>query len=114
MPTSNPLATENSTMPSSFDEWSEASAIELAKEENIELTSEHWAVVHFIRNHCESNGTSCSARLLLKTMTAQFKRQGGKRYLYTLFPHGPVVQASKIAGIPLPANSLDLSFGSVH
>ncbi|MES9855526.1 MAG: TusE/DsrC/DsvC family sulfur relay protein [Sedimenticola sp.] len=114
MPISNPLATEKSTPPKSFDEWNQELAVELAKEESIELSSEHWAVIHFLRHHCESNGTTCSARLLLKAMMSEFKQQGGKRYLYTLFPRGPVVQATKIAGIPLPAHSLDLSFGSVH
>lgn len=114
MPISNPLATESSTPPDSYDDWTEELAVELAAEENIELTSAHWEVIHFLRHHCDANGTSCSARLMLKAMTGEFKKQGGKRYLYTLFTRGPVVQACKIAGIPLPAYSLDLSFGSVH
>jgi tRNA 2-thiouridine synthesizing protein E len=114
MTRTDPLSTETSKVPDNFNDWNEAYALELAAEENIEMTDEHWRVIHFIRNHCKENGTSCSARLLLKAITNNFKTEGGKRYLYTLFPRGPVVQACKIAGIPLPAYSLDLSFGSVH
>jgi len=114
MPIPDHLANETSKAPESFHEWNEALAANFAEEEGIELTDAHWQVVRFLRGHCEANGTSCSARLVLKAMTNEFKRQGGKRYLYTLFPRGPVVQACKIAGIPLPAYSLDLSFGSVH
>jgi len=114
MPIPDPFATESSIPPESFHEWTEELARRLASEENIELTDAHWEVIHFLRRHCEENGTTCSARLVLKAMVARFRKEGGKRYLYTLFPRGPVVQACRIAGIPLPAYSLDLSFGSVH
>jgi tRNA 2-thiouridine synthesizing protein E len=114
MPEMNPMAVENGETPADFDEWNEAKALELAAEEQIELSDAHWEIIRFLRRHCEQNGTSCSARLVLKAMTAEVKHKGGKKYLYTLFPHGPVVQACKIAGIPLPPYSLDLSFGSVH
>jgi tRNA 2-thiouridine synthesizing protein E len=114
MPEMNPMAVENSKTPEGFEDWSEEKALELAAEEHIELTDEHWEIIRFLRSHCEENGTSCSARLVLKAMTSHVKQRGGKKYLYSLFPHGPVVQASKIAGIPLPPYSLDLSFGSVH
>ncbi|MCG8427863.1 MAG: TusE/DsrC/DsvC family sulfur relay protein [Chromatiales bacterium] len=114
MPRPDPQATESSQLPEGFNEWTEEKALALAAEEGITMTEEHWQVIHFIRNHCKENGTSCSARLLLKAITHHFKEEGGKRYLYTLFPRGPVVQACKIACIPLPAYALDLSFGSVH
>ncbi|MCU7914381.1 MAG: TusE/DsrC/DsvC family sulfur relay protein [Candidatus Thiodiazotropha sp. (ex Gloverina cf. vestifex)] len=114
MPHMNPMAVENSNTPEGFEDWTEERAVELAKEENITLTDDHWEVIHFLRSHCEENGTSCSARLVLKAMISQVKERGGKKHLYSLFPRGPVVQACKIAGIPLPPYSLDLSFGSVH
>ncbi|MEJ2694494.1 MAG: TusE/DsrC/DsvC family sulfur relay protein [Candidatus Thiodiazotropha sp.] len=114
MPQMNPMAVENSKTTEGFEDWTEERAIELAAEEQIELSDAHWEMIHFLRRHCEKNGTSCSARLVLKAMTNEVKDRGGKKYLYSLFPHGPVVQACKIAGIPLPPYSLDLSFGSVH
>lgn len=97
-----------------IDDWDESLAMDLAESENIQLTAEHWDVIHFLRQSCEEQGFSCSARQVLKTLSNRYKRQGGKRYLYSLFPHGVVYQACKIAGIPLPAYTLDLSFGSVH
>jgi len=101
-------------MPDSFYEWNEEMAKQLAAEEQIQLSDQHWQVIRFLRKHCDAPGRGCSARLLLKTLSREFRDQGGKRYLYTLFPRGPVVQACKIAGIPLPRYALDLSFGSVH
>jgi len=109
-----PLVTERNDLPESFLRWNRDQATELAAEEGIELTDAHWNVIEFLREHCREKGTSCSARLVLKAMTNHVKKEGGKRYLYGLFPRGPVVQACKIAGIPLPPYALDLSFGSVH
>lgn len=114
MPQMDPLAVEHSKTPEGFEDWTVETALALAKEEHIELTDDHWEIIHFLRSHCEEHGTTCSARLVLKAMTSQVKERGGKKYLYSLFPRGPVVQACKIAGIPLPPYSLDLSFGSVH
>lgn len=110
----DPAHLEQRQPPDSFYQWDEALAVSLAAQEQITLTDAHWRVIRFLRRYCEENGTLCSARLLLKAMSGEFRREGGKRYLYTLFPHGPVVQACKIAGIPLPQHTLDLSFGSVH
>jgi tRNA 2-thiouridine synthesizing protein E len=108
------LETERNTMPRDFEDWSRDKAIELAQQEGVDLTDAHWEILLFLRDHCRANGPSCSARLVLRAMSNHVKKRGGKKYLYSLFPHGPVVQACRIAGIPLPPYALDLSFGSVH
>lgn len=114
MATANALYPERMQAPENFDDWSEAHAIQLAQEEGMELSDAHWEVIYFLRNHCKEHGTSCTARHIIKALSKRFEDRGGKRYLYSLFPHGPVYQASKLAGLPLPPSTLDLSFGSVH
>jgi len=111
---SEPLTSESNGLPDNFNEWNKDVALALAAEEGIEMTDAHWEIIHFLRNHCREHGSSCTARKVLKAMTEHTRERGGKKYLYSLFPHGPVVQACKIAGLPLPPHSLDLSFGSVH
>ena len=108
------LPMDTSKTPDSFKEWNEEYARKLAAEESIQLNDAHWDVIRFLRDHCEAHGTDCSTRELLKVLLARYDRQGGNQYLYTLFPRGPLVQACKIASIPLPAHAKDLSFGSVH
>jgi tRNA 2-thiouridine synthesizing protein E len=112
-PITEHMANEVKKAPISFEDWTEEDAVRLAEEENITLTSEHWSLVFFLRANCEAFGTTPTARQILKAMTEDVKELGGRKYLYSLFPRGPVVQCTKIAGIPLPAHSLDLSFGSV-
>jgi tRNA 2-thiouridine synthesizing protein E len=35
------------------------------------------------------------------------------KYLYTLFPGGPIVQGCRLAGLKAPAGATDRGFGSV-
>lgn len=93
--------------------WSKSIAIDLAAKEGITLTPAHWEVIEALRNHYQENGPDANARSLLQCMEVEFADRGGKQYLYELFPRGPVNQASRIAGLPLPPHSSDPSFGSV-
>lgn len=93
--------------------WSKSMANELAAKEGITLTPAHWEVIDALRNHYQENGPDASGRSLLHCMEIEFADRGGKQYLYELFPRGPVNQASRIAGLPLPPHSTDPSFGSV-
>ncbi|WP_127477159.1 TusE/DsrC/DsvC family sulfur relay protein [Sulfurivermis fontis] len=94
--------------------WDEREAARLAQEEGIALTADHWNVVHFLREHYRRNGRAPSGRVLSAALEEAFNDYGGRRWLYSLFPRGPVVQGSRIAGLPLPPYSADASFGSVE
>jgi len=93
-------------------EWSEDIARKTAGEMKIELTPRHWEVIHFLREFHLKHGRSLHARTLLQALEERFAKKGGRKYLYLLFPGGAVTQASRIAGLPVPKDSVDTSFGT--
>lgn len=97
-----------------LDTWSEESAREQAQREGIELSEAHLDVICYLRDHFAECGPQSSARELLRAMEQAYVEQGGRKYLYRLFPRGPVTQGCRLAGIPTPAGNADPSFGSVH
>lgn len=97
-----------------FRAWNESQAAETAREMGIALTDDHWKVIKFLRVHYENNGQLRHARELTEALDERFEEEGGSRWLYRLFPHGPVNQGARIAGVPAPADSTDKSFGSVQ
>lgn len=88
-------------------DWSESMAVILARQENIELTAEHWEVIHFVRGFYQEFNTSPAIRMLVKAMTQKYgEEKGNSRYLYRLFVKGPAKQATKIAGLPKPVKCI--------
>lgn len=96
-----------------LDHWSPLVAARLAEAEGLVLDDEHWLVIFFLRQHYRDHGPLNAGALLREMECKLFERRGRKR-LYELFPHGPIAQASRIAGLPLPPGTLDPSFGSSH
>ena len=79
------------------NDWNEEIARELAIQEGIPvLTSQHWAVINFMRSVFEKEGDAPSIRRLTKESGVDTKT------LYQLFPKGPAKRAAKIAGLPKP------------
>ena len=95
------------------EQWDRNVAAGLAKQEGIELSEERWDVVSYLRKYFEEFGAIDYARDLSVILNQKFESKGGLTYLYTLFPKGPVNQGCKIAGIPVPTDSKDPSFGNV-
>jgi tRNA 2-thiouridine synthesizing protein E len=81
----------------------------------LDLTDKHWEVIKFLRVHFENVGAKMPpAHELTQTLEERFADQGGLRYLYELFPDGPLNQGGRIAGIAVSSDVTDPSFGSVH
>jgi tRNA 2-thiouridine synthesizing protein E len=97
-----------------LDTWSEEQAIALAKQDGLELGDDHLAIIRYLRDCYADHGGTINARLLTHTLEEEFAGLGGHRYLYSLFPLGPVAQASHYAGLPIPPGTRDPSFGTTH
>ena len=82
-----------------LSQWTRDVALELAKEEGIEMTDQHWSVIEHIQQSFR-NSDSLSLRSLGKRGPVSIKE------LYQLFPDGPLKKASRIAGIPKPASCI--------
>ncbi len=78
-------------------QWNKEIAAEMAKEEGIELTDQHFEVLEFLRAANEK-GETLTIRRVGKSGITDIKG------LYKLFPGGPLKFSSKFAGIPKPAS----------
>lgn len=93
--------------------WSPQYANREASLEGIELNEEHWEVLFYLRERYRQRGNEDSAREVLHDLEEHFCEALGRGHLYELFPRGPVGQASRLAGLPLPPHTQDHSFGSM-
>ncbi|QCI21178.1 TusE/DsrC/DsvC family sulfur relay protein [Buchnera aphidicola (Hyperomyzus lactucae)] len=88
-------------------DWNMILAEEIAKTENIKLNADHWQIIIFIRNFYFKFNMTPSMRMLITSMKKEMGiSKSNSIYLFKLFPKGPAIQASKIAGIPKPVKCL--------
>lgn len=95
------VATDQEGYIQDMDEWSEGFAIAQAAKEGLELTDEHWAVIHYIREYYEKHGVQAQVRNMIKHFTAEWgPERGSNHHLHDLFPRGgPQKQGNRLAGI---------------
>ncbi len=82
-----------------LNQWTREVALEMAKEEDITMTDEHWKVIGYIQSQFEA-GTPLTIRKIGKSGVVSIKE------FYALFPDGPLKKASRIAGIPKPVSCI--------
>jgi tRNA 2-thiouridine synthesizing protein E len=82
-----------------LDQWNREIAIEIAKEEGIELTGKHWEVINYLQDQCRRE-IPLTIRKIGKSGVVDIKE------FYALFPDGPLKKASRIAGIPKPVSCI--------
>lgn len=97
-----------------LDHWSPRTASRLAEADGMILDEEHWQVLFCLREWFRESGPEWTARDVTRRLEREYADLGGRRYLYGLFPHGPLAQGCHLAGLPLPLGTLSTSFGSVH
>jgi tRNA 2-thiouridine synthesizing protein E len=93
--------------------WTSERAGAAAAAEGVVLTTAHREVISVLQSAYIANGAARRARDLAKMLDESFASAGGRKYLFELFPGGPVAQGCRLAGIPAPADATDASFGSV-
>ena len=75
-------------------QWNETIGTELAGQVGIDMTDEHWAVIHYLRDDYKVHGQTASLR--------RVSTSGGfdVKHLFELFPGKPAKKMAYIAGLP--------------
>ena len=77
-------------------QWTKDVAEGLASEAGITLTDRHWVVLDFVRKDTVDQGEPPGVRRITKLTDVSMKE------MYQLFPKGPGILASKLAGYGKP------------
>jgi tRNA 2-thiouridine synthesizing protein E len=86
-----------------LNDWSESVANQLAINDQLKLTEDHWHVIYFLRDFYQQYQTAPTVRVLVKELAKKLgDEKGNSIYLQRLFPGGLLRQGSKIAGLPKP------------
>ena len=94
--------------------WRSENAIGMAQTESLELTVDHWEAIRTLQQYYTRHADGrINARELHDALDEKFHAKGGLRFLYELFPAGPVAQGCRLAGLKAPAGATDTGFGSV-
>ncbi len=95
-------------------EWTPQDGVTTAIQEGLELGDDHWEAVRALQEYFNrhSEHPAMNMRDLHDALDEKFHSKGGIRYLYRLFPGGPVAQGCRIAGLLAPG-ATDKGYGSV-
>ena len=96
-------------------DWTREDAMKIAHKEGFELAEDHWEAVRALQTYYahHEDETVINLRSLHDALDEHFHQKGGLKYLYTLFPGGPIAQSCRLAGLKAPFIAADPGFGSV-
>jgi tRNA 2-thiouridine synthesizing protein E len=104
----------NPAFPYAPVDWTKKEAMGMARREGLELTDDHWATLRALQEYFSRHELGdIHLRELHDALDEHFHSKGGIKYLYTLFPGGPVAQGCRLAGLVAPTSAADNGFGSV-
>lgn len=94
--------------------WTRQAALDAAGREGLTLTPAHWEAIGALQLFwARHGGEAIKLREVHDALEEKFHGAGGLRYLYELFPGGPIAQGCRLAGLEPPAGAVDRGFGSV-
>ena len=77
-------------------DWTPEVASEIARRDGYEISEEHWKFINAAREMYDENAVVPPIRKFAKAMEVDAK------YLYELFPKGPMKMICKVGGLPKP------------
>ena len=93
------------------DDWSDEVAEKMsalqAQQDQVKLTDTHWGLIHYFRDNYNENKVHPTMHKLVITLGKQHgehfhDEKVYEKFLYDIFPHGPVQELCKLAGLPKP------------
>ena len=86
------------------EDWNQEIAVELAKEEGIELNDNYWLVLNFMQQYYREHNIAPDVRHAISHVASekQCSKREAKKFVFELFPYGYVKQACKISGMKKP------------
>ena len=86
------------------DDWTDEIALQLAEEEDIDLTESHWMILQFIREYFGEHSVVPDIRHVDDYLATEnnIDKKEAKRIIFQLFPYGYVKQACKLSGMRRP------------
>ena len=97
------LETDEEGYLADLNQWEPGVADVMSKEDDLELSEDHWEIINFLREYYEEYQIAPAVRVLTKAVGKKLgKDKGNSKYLYELYPYGPGKQACRYAGLPKP------------
>jgi tRNA 2-thiouridine synthesizing protein E len=80
--------------------WTAEIGQAIAEREGLDLTSQHWEIIKFVRTEFHDSGTAPTIRRITRNFKINTKE------LFKLFPRSPVKLAAMIAGLSEPTRCI--------
>jgi len=92
---------------SHLEDWSEAYADTLAKQDGLDLHVDHWELIWYFREYYAENLVNPTMHSMVTTLGKskgqQFHHQKDyEKHIYGLFPRDPLHELCKLSGLPMP------------
>ncbi len=85
-----------------------------AKKSGIKLSDNQWEVIDFVMDVNDYCIECRNARRMSQMMAKEFEIEGGMKYLYRLFPSGPVREIYELAELEHLADLVDRGYGTSY